>query len=265
MSVRAYDPTLGRFISHDPLGRLAVQGLDMQPYVYANNNPVNQTDPSGLLSCGAMVDGQCRSYWHKHPNAADIDGCSYQHMCTAPAEPPQPSIDWTDVVLGIGEVIGGLVTLGVGIYAEMQTALAGGWFVVFLLRAAQIAVNYFVDVLIGLIRNGIGLIKQGFGSTLTRTWRIVLDIILLAADIAGLAASGYFLRTEVLKRGPRYIQGFWNKLVYVLKQLGKPQLPAASVFRQAGTSIVGSILNIFGAIPSVVNDARGLIADIQSS
>ncbi len=35
MSVRAYDPTLGRFLSHDPLGRLAALGLNMQPYVYS--------------------------------------------------------------------------------------------------------------------------------------------------------------------------------------------------------------------------------------
>jgi RHS repeat-associated protein len=48
MSVRAYDPTLGRFLSHDPLGRLAAMGLDMQPYTYAGNNPVNHTDPSGM-------------------------------------------------------------------------------------------------------------------------------------------------------------------------------------------------------------------------
>ncbi|GEM_PF-2623009 len=76
MSVRAYDPTLGRFISHDPLGRLVTQGLDAQPYVYARNNPVNQTDPSGLFTCaGPMLDGHCRSYWHEHPNAPDTDGC----------------------------------------------------------------------------------------------------------------------------------------------------------------------------------------------
>ena len=58
MSVRAYDPTLGRFLSHDPLGRLAALGLDTQPYVYANNNPVNKTDPSGLfVPTRALVDG----------------------------------------------------------------------------------------------------------------------------------------------------------------------------------------------------------------
>jgi hypothetical protein len=52
MSVRAYDPTLGRFISHDPLGRLAAASLDIQPYVYAGNDPVNSTDPSGMLILG---------------------------------------------------------------------------------------------------------------------------------------------------------------------------------------------------------------------
>jgi RHS repeat-associated protein len=58
MSVRAYDPTLGRFLSHDPLGRLAAMGLDTQPYVYAGNNPVNDTDPSGMLIWGGPGTGQ---------------------------------------------------------------------------------------------------------------------------------------------------------------------------------------------------------------
>jgi RHS repeat-associated protein len=49
MSVRAYDPTLGRFISHDPLGRLAAKAMDFHPYVYAGNNPLTKTDPSGML------------------------------------------------------------------------------------------------------------------------------------------------------------------------------------------------------------------------
>jgi RHS repeat-associated protein len=58
MSVRAYDPTLGRFITHDPLGRLAAQGMDFQPYVYASNNPVNKTDPSGMWSPRYLIDGE---------------------------------------------------------------------------------------------------------------------------------------------------------------------------------------------------------------
>src|SRR5579885_2012609 len=61
MSVRAYDPTLGRFLSHDPLGRLAAMGLNMQPYVYAGNNPVDNTDPSGLIIMGSNGEKAVRT------------------------------------------------------------------------------------------------------------------------------------------------------------------------------------------------------------
>ena len=63
MSVRAYDPTLGRFISHDPLGRLAAEGVDFAPYVYADNNPLIKTDPSGEFAVGSgSGGGASRSY-----------------------------------------------------------------------------------------------------------------------------------------------------------------------------------------------------------
>ncbi len=44
---RYYDRSLGRFISRDPLGYSAG---DVNLYRYAGNNPVNGSDPSGLLS-----------------------------------------------------------------------------------------------------------------------------------------------------------------------------------------------------------------------
>ncbi len=44
---RWYDPVLGRFISEDPLGLSA----GINPYVFANNDPVNGSDPSGLSEC----------------------------------------------------------------------------------------------------------------------------------------------------------------------------------------------------------------------
>ncbi|HEX5442153.1 MAG TPA: RHS repeat-associated core domain-containing protein [Ktedonobacterales bacterium] len=46
MSVRAYDPALGRFLSRDPLGRIPLFFSD-QPYVYGGNNPLVNVDPSG--------------------------------------------------------------------------------------------------------------------------------------------------------------------------------------------------------------------------
>ena len=47
LAVRAYDPTIGRFLSRDPLGRVPLVGWSDQPYVYAGNNPLVNVDPSG--------------------------------------------------------------------------------------------------------------------------------------------------------------------------------------------------------------------------
>ena len=44
---RYYDPTLGRFISSDPIEFLAG---DFNFYRYVGNDPVNFVDPSGLTS-----------------------------------------------------------------------------------------------------------------------------------------------------------------------------------------------------------------------
>jgi RHS repeat-associated protein len=44
---RYYDPSLGRFISQDPIG---FGGQDANLYRYVGNNPVNATDPSGLIA-----------------------------------------------------------------------------------------------------------------------------------------------------------------------------------------------------------------------
>lgn len=56
MSVRAYDPTLGRFLSHDPLGRAPLFFDASQPYAYGGNNPLRNTDPSEQFPSGAILD-----------------------------------------------------------------------------------------------------------------------------------------------------------------------------------------------------------------
>ncbi|WP_308405116.1 RHS repeat-associated core domain-containing protein [Streptomyces sp. B93] len=48
LGARAYDPTLGRFISVDPLVDYT-ESQRMNPYAYANNNPVSFSDPDGLF------------------------------------------------------------------------------------------------------------------------------------------------------------------------------------------------------------------------
>lgn len=48
---RYYDPAVGRFISEDPSGLAG----GINPYVYATNNPPNQTDPFGLCPEGSSL------------------------------------------------------------------------------------------------------------------------------------------------------------------------------------------------------------------
>ncbi len=60
MSVRAYDPTLGRFLSRDPLGRAPLVFAD-NPYVYAGNNPLSNVDPSGQYRAAGFGSAQRES------------------------------------------------------------------------------------------------------------------------------------------------------------------------------------------------------------
>jgi len=57
---RYYDPAVGRFIQRDPLGLAG--GINL--YAYADNNPVNFNDPSGLLAhqTGLWWDTQNETY-----------------------------------------------------------------------------------------------------------------------------------------------------------------------------------------------------------
>jgi uncharacterized protein RhaS with RHS repeats len=48
-----YSPTLGRFISNDPIG---FQGGDMNLYRFVENNPANATDPSGLFPIRWLIE-----------------------------------------------------------------------------------------------------------------------------------------------------------------------------------------------------------------
>ncbi|MFF7849045.1 RHS repeat-associated core domain-containing protein [Streptomyces sp. NPDC007910] len=54
MGARYYDPHLGRFTQPDPSGQ------ETNPYLYATGDPINHTDPTGLLSFDIGAEG---CYW----------------------------------------------------------------------------------------------------------------------------------------------------------------------------------------------------------
>ncbi len=48
MQARFYDPDIGRFLSIDPVNVSAGNVLTFNRYVYADNNPINKSDPTGM-------------------------------------------------------------------------------------------------------------------------------------------------------------------------------------------------------------------------
>jgi RHS repeat-associated protein len=93
---RKYDPSAGRWLSPDPLGWGAVNQADPQSldrYAYVENQPMNATDPAGLMLCvsgdGTFFDsgnGDCGNnaypwqvtqtvFVNANGDTMDVDGC----------------------------------------------------------------------------------------------------------------------------------------------------------------------------------------------
>src|SRR5207248_10873080 len=51
LRARYYAPSTGQFISRDP-----AVAETRKPYAYTNDNPLNNVDPSGLITKGACID-----------------------------------------------------------------------------------------------------------------------------------------------------------------------------------------------------------------
>ena len=50
LRARYYDPTAGRFLQHDDLAGSLSGPQSLDPYAYGDNNPVDESDPSGMKS-----------------------------------------------------------------------------------------------------------------------------------------------------------------------------------------------------------------------
>jgi len=59
LRARSYEPGTGRFLAQDPVVGEPTDPCTWNRYIYARNNPINHTDPSGLWTCAvsAFVSG----------------------------------------------------------------------------------------------------------------------------------------------------------------------------------------------------------------
>ncbi len=57
LRARWYDPKIGQFVSADPLEGKQSDARSLNRYVYASNDPVQRTDPSGAMSLGEIGAG----------------------------------------------------------------------------------------------------------------------------------------------------------------------------------------------------------------
>ena len=55
LRARDYDPKIGRFVSRDRFEGIRNNPLTLNPYLYANADPVNGVDPSGHFGLGGMM------------------------------------------------------------------------------------------------------------------------------------------------------------------------------------------------------------------
>ncbi len=62
--IRYYDPQVGRWTQRTPVGGSLAETLKANPYVYADNNPVNKVDPSGRYAAGCefFIPGAILTY-----------------------------------------------------------------------------------------------------------------------------------------------------------------------------------------------------------
>ena len=73
LGAREYDPTIGRFLSVDPIMDLT-DPQQWHGYTYANNNPTTNSDPDGLLRLDPTNDGGCDATCRRPNHPAEQDG-----------------------------------------------------------------------------------------------------------------------------------------------------------------------------------------------
>jgi RHS repeat-associated protein len=104
LGAREYDPSIGRFLSVDPLVDFGHSEM-MNGYTYANNDPITSSDPSGLAACYARdPDDLCPGNEGTPSVAPDTPAASPTYPATTPYchnHPNEPSCRPSRKTVGI--------------------------------------------------------------------------------------------------------------------------------------------------------------------
>jgi RHS repeat-associated protein len=142
MRARYYDPTVGRFISEDPIGIAA----GVNPYTFADGDPVNRVDPTGMCGKTALVwqhyfENPSDNYYEVLAVWYDSDGCGKGDGgggggTGASAGPKAPHCSealvaagnsLADLSLSLGSYSSGMTAGGLALAVVFPEVAASGW------------------------------------------------------------------------------------------------------------------------------------------
>src|SRR5260221_2343552 len=115
MNGRVYDPTIGRFLSGDPVVQAPLMSQSLNRYSYVVNNPLSLVDPSGYSWLSKLIDRIWRPVL-----AIIVAALAYNYGA------PFFSQLLSSTTLAPGTITTGGAALAGGLSAALSTAVLGG-------------------------------------------------------------------------------------------------------------------------------------------
>jgi len=110
MQARYYDPSIGRFLSIDPVGFLETGNpVHFNRYAYANNNPANLIDPDGRKATGYFSPRNGSFFIRDNDTGASVFSSNFftgqPNLTSSQTNGPIPSGSFS-ILTGSGEMAG---------------------------------------------------------------------------------------------------------------------------------------------------------------
>ena len=136
LRARYYDPSMGRFITHDPRPGAPRNPQSINSYIYAVNNPINLTDPSGLetpwwlqtIGIGTGIVALTASTpWVAAAAGVATLGIGIYDVISTFSDPRSDRMDKAISVAGLLPDWPGVGASTIGLYRTLHTSTGGGY------------------------------------------------------------------------------------------------------------------------------------------